>query len=117
MTISPTFHLLPGIVLLFSQYAVAWEVSCPAVIDTQSSAVSLKSDVPAAWQLSPRYMSRLWLSSIGVTQGKPENLMDLKPETKKVNGEIGLYGKQNVLAIKKPIAIGFRVFMVMNRYG
>lgn len=28
MTISPTFHLLPGIVLLFSQYAVAWEVSC-----------------------------------------------------------------------------------------
>lgn len=37
MTISPTFHLLPGIVLLFSQYAVAWEVSCPAVIDTQSS--------------------------------------------------------------------------------
>ncbi|AMZ13227.1 hypothetical protein AW54_18220 [Salmonella enterica subsp. enterica serovar Anatum str. USDA-ARS-USMARC-1728] len=87
MTISPTFHLLPGIVLLFSQYAVAWEVSCPAVIDTQSSAVSLKSNVPAAWQLSPRYMSRLWLSSIGVTQGKPENLMDLKPETKKVNGE------------------------------
>ncbi|EOB1686325.1 STY0301 family protein [Salmonella enterica subsp. enterica serovar Lubbock] len=83
MTISSTFHLLPGIVLLFSQYAVAWEVSCPAVIDTQSSAVSLKSDVPAPWQLSPRYMSRLWLSSIGVTQGKPENLMDLKPETKK----------------------------------
>ncbi|MDI5166110.1 hypothetical protein MJL22_28470, partial [Salmonella enterica subsp. enterica serovar Montevideo] len=37
--------------------------------------MSLKSDVPAAWQLSPRYMSRLWLSSIGVTQGKPENLM------------------------------------------
>lgn len=35
MTISSTFHLLP-IVLLFSQYAVAWEVSCPAVIDTQS---------------------------------------------------------------------------------
>ncbi len=52
MTISPTFHLLPGIVLLFSQYAVQ-EVSCPAVIDTQSSAVSLKSDVPAPWQLSP----------------------------------------------------------------
>ncbi|EGG2266040.1 hypothetical protein IDA21_003957, partial [Salmonella enterica] len=49
--------------------------------------MSLKSDVPAPWQLSPRYMSRLWLSSIGVTQGKPENLMDLKPETKKVNGE------------------------------
>lgn len=87
MTVRSAFYLLPGIVLLFSQYAVAWEVSCPAVIDTQTSTVSLKSDVPEPWQLSPRYMSRLWLSGIGVTQDKPEKLMDLKPETKKVNGE------------------------------
>lgn len=29
----------------------------------------------------------LWLSSIGVMQGKFENLMDFKLEIKKVNGE------------------------------
>ncbi|WP_348226009.1 STY0301 family protein, partial [Salmonella enterica] len=49
--------------------------------------MGLKADVPAPWQRSPRCMSGLWLSSIGVTQGKPEKLMDLKPETKEVNGE------------------------------
>lgn len=79
--------LMSCFTLFCSQCATAWEVSCPAVINTKSTTSSLESAVPAPWQLSPRYNSRLWLSSIGVTQGKPENQMDLKPETERVKGE------------------------------
>lgn len=93
--------LLSSIVLFCSQCVAAWEVSCPAVINTQSSTVVLKSAIPAPWQRSPRYNSRLWLSSIGVTQGKPENQMDLKPETEKVKGEIWSFWKTEVLSDNK----------------
>lgn len=87
MAMRSIIRLLSGVLLFLSQYALAWEVSCPAVVETRASTTELKSGLPETWQLSPRYMSRLWLSGIGVTQGKPENLIDLKPETEKEKGE------------------------------
>lgn len=87
MAIRSVFQLFPYIILFFSQYVSAWETSCPAVLNIRPSTVIFESSVPSPWQISPRYMSRLWLSGVGVTQGKPEKLMDLKPETEKIKGE------------------------------
>ncbi|EEC0296926.1 hypothetical protein YV76_004410 [Salmonella enterica subsp. enterica] len=81
------FFLLLGYSLLYSQSVAAWEVSCPVFINIKSSTAVLESDVPASWQESSRYEPRLWLDGIGMSQGKPENRVDLKPVTEKIKGE------------------------------
>ncbi|EDH5633119.1 hypothetical protein CB172_22245 [Salmonella enterica subsp. enterica serovar Claibornei] len=81
------FFLLLGYTLLYSQSVAAWEVSCPVFINIKSSTTVLESDVPASWQESSRYEPRLWLDGIGMSQGKPENRVDLKPVTEKIKGE------------------------------
>lgn len=81
------FSLLLGYMLFYSQFVAAWEVSCPEFINIKSSTTVLESDVPAFWQGSSRYEPRLWLDGIGMSQGKPENRIDLKPETEKIKGE------------------------------
>lgn len=81
------FSLLLGYMLFYSQFVAAWEVSCPEFINIKSSTTVLESDVPASWQGSSRYEPRLWLDGVGMSQGKPENRIDLKPETEKIKGE------------------------------
>ncbi|WP_115775653.1 STY0301 family protein [Escherichia marmotae] len=81
------FSLLLGYMLFYSQFVAAWEVSCPEFINIKSSTIVLESDVPASWQGSSRYEPRLWLDGVGMSQGKPENRIDLKPETEKIKGE------------------------------
>ncbi|MDZ5521058.1 STY0301 family protein [Escherichia marmotae] len=81
------FSLLLGYMLFYSQFVAAWEVSCPKFINIKSSTTVLESDVPASWQGSSRYEPRLWLDGVGMSQGKPENRIDLKPETEKIKGE------------------------------
>lgn len=81
------FSLLLGYMLFYSQFVAAWEVSCPEFINIKSSTTVLGSDVPASWQGSSRYEPRLWLDGVGMSQGKPENRIDLKPETEKIKGE------------------------------
>ncbi|MEC9522409.1 STY0301 family protein [Escherichia marmotae] len=81
------FSLLLGYMLFYSQFVAAWEVSCPEFINIKSSTTVLESDVPASWQGSSRYDPRLWLDGVGMSQGKPENRIDLKPETEKIKGE------------------------------
>ncbi|EEC5265566.1 hypothetical protein HB691_002511 [Salmonella enterica subsp. enterica] len=81
------FFLLLGYTLFYSQSVAAWEVSCPVFINIKSSMTVLESDIPASWQESSRYEPRLWLDGIGMSQGKPENRVDLKPVTEKIKGE------------------------------
>lgn len=81
------FSLLLGYMLFYSQFVAAWEVSCPEFINIKSSTTVLESDVPASWQGSSRYEPRLWLDGVGMSQGKPENRVDLKPETETIKGE------------------------------
>ncbi|EFG1112801.1 hypothetical protein BR304_004040 [Escherichia coli] len=81
------FSLLLGYMLFYPQFVAAWEVSCPEFINIKSSTTVLESDVPASWQGSSRYEPRLWLDGVGMSQGKPENRIDLKPETEKIKGE------------------------------
>ncbi|WP_258291782.1 STY0301 family protein [Escherichia marmotae] len=81
------FSLLLGYMLFYSQFVAAWEVSCSEFINIKSSTTVLESDVPASWQGSSRYEPRLWLDGVGMSQGKPENRIDLKPETEKIKGE------------------------------
>lgn len=81
------FSLLLGYMLFYSQSVAAWEVSCPVFINIKSSTTVLESDVPTSWQESSRYEPRLWLDGVGMSQGKPENRVDLKPETEKIKGE------------------------------
>ena len=81
------FSLLSGFMLFYSQFVAAWEVSCPMFINIKSSTTVLESDISASWQRSSRYEPRLWLDGVGMSQGKPENRVDLKPETETIKGE------------------------------
>lgn len=81
------FSLLLGCIFFYSQFVAAWEVSCPVFVNIKSSTTVLESDVPESWQGSSRYEPRLWLDGVGMSQGKPENRVDLKPETEKIKGE------------------------------
>ncbi len=81
------FSLLLGFMLFYSQFVTAWEVSCPVFINIKSSTTVLEPDISASWQRSSRYEPRLWLDGVGMSQGKPENRVDLKPETETIKGE------------------------------
>ena len=82
------FSLLSGYVLFNSQCVAAWEVSCPVFINIKASTVLLESDMPSSWHKSSRYEPHQWLDGVGMSQGKPENREDLKPEIVEIKGKV-----------------------------
>ncbi|EPB6713218.1 STY0301 family protein [Escherichia coli] len=82
--------LLSGVVLFYAQNVSAWEVTCPVFVETEPYTAVLKSFVQPQWRVSPRQEPRQWLTHIGVTQDKPENFGDQKPEMKKIKQETWL---------------------------
>ncbi len=66
--------------------ATAYQLICPAFVETTSAMPVLKS-IPEGWDVISR-ASRIRLSGGTLTAGRPEKFSDLKPEQFRLHGKI-----------------------------